>query len=99
MALSCIHCSGCLTQYVGSLDRPWASFALAVEQLQHMVRSREGIESVLRSLDGHLSEAIMQAMQNGPRLESKVSEEMILLLLFVTVYNTISPRRTELIYC
>lgn len=64
-----------------------------------MVRSREGIESVLRSLDGHLSEAIMQAMQNGPRLESKVSEEMILLLLFVTVYYTISPRRIELIYC
>lgn len=66
-----IH-SGCLTQFVGSLDRPWASFALAVEQLLHMVRSTEGIESVLRSLDGHLSEAIMQAMQNGPHLEKKV---------------------------
>lgn len=58
---------------MGSLDRPWASFALAVEQLQHMVRSKEGIESVLRSLDGHLSEAIMQAMQNGAHLEKKVS--------------------------
>lgn len=65
--------SGCLTQFVGALDRPWATFALAVEQLQHMVRSKEGIESVLRSLDGHLSEAIMQAMQNAAHLESRVS--------------------------
>lgn len=65
--------SGCLTQYVGGLDRPWASFALGVEQLQHMVRSKDGIESVLRSLDGHISEAIMQAMQNGPQLATKVS--------------------------
>lgn len=85
---------GCLTQYVGSLDRPWASFALAVEQLMHMVRSREGIESVLRSLDGHLSEAIMQAMQNGPRLENKVrgrrgwEREMQLILLFVQRQKT-----------
>lgn len=62
---------------MGALDRPWATFALAIEQLQHLVRSKEGIESVLRSLDGHLSEAIMQAMQNGAHLESRVSGEFV----------------------
>lgn len=75
--------SGCLTQYVGSLDRPWASFALAVEQLLHMVRSKAGIESTLRSLDGHLSEAIMQAMQNGPHLEKKVGVMMMMMILIM----------------
>lgn len=68
---------------MGGLDRPWASFALAVEQLQHKVRSKEGIESVLRSLDGHLSEAIMQAMQNGPHIEKKVSLECKSIFLLV----------------
>lgn len=75
--------SGCLTQYVGSLDLPWASFALALEQLQHMVRAKEGIESVLRSLDGQLSEAIMVAMLNGPKLEYTVR----ILILFLTEYS------------
>ena len=77
--LACF-CSGCLTQYVGALDRPWASFALALEQLQHMVRSKEGIETVLRQLDWHLSEAIMQAIENGPHLAGRVSNWLVVVV-------------------
>lgn len=45
----------------------------SIEQLQNVVRSKDGIEAVIRSLEGKLSEAIMHAMQNGPDLEQRVS--------------------------
>lgn len=64
---------GCLTQYVGSLDGPWSSFAVSIERLMNLVRSKDGIESVVKTLDAKLSEAIMHAMENGPTLEKKVS--------------------------
>lgn len=38
-----------------------------------LVRSKDGIETVIKGLDGKLSEAIMHAMENGPDLERKVS--------------------------
>lgn len=38
-----------------------------------LVRSKDGIETVIKGLDGKLSEAIMNAMENGPDLEKKVS--------------------------
>jgi hypothetical protein len=43
-----------------------------------LVRSKDGIEAVIKSLDGKLSEAIMYAMENGPELEKKVSHMFIL---------------------
>ena len=39
-----------------------------------LVRNKDGIESVIKSLDGKLSEAIMHAMTNGPELHTKVSQ-------------------------
>lgn len=39
-----------------------------------LVRNKDGIESVIKSLDGKLSEAIMHAMTNGPELHIKVSQ-------------------------
>uniref|UniRef100_A0A6B2EAU6 Putative heparin sulfate cell surface proteoglycan n=1 Tax=Phlebotomus kandelakii TaxID=1109342 RepID=A0A6B2EAU6_9DIPT len=65
---------GCLTQYVGSLDSPWTSFAESMERLLGLVRSREGVEAVIKTLEVKLSEAIMHAMQNGPELEKKVKK-------------------------
>lgn len=65
---------GCLTQLVGGIDNDWASFSEAIERLMTFVRNKDGIESVIKSLDGKLSEAIMHAMTNGPDLEKKVSE-------------------------
>lgn len=41
----------------------------------HIVRSKDGYESVLRGLDGRLSEAVMHFMQHGPELEQKVRTE------------------------
>lgn len=66
---------GCLTQHVGSLDRPWSTYAQSLEQLVHIVRSKDGYESVLRDLDGRLSEAVMHFMQHGLELEQKVFSE------------------------
>lgn len=65
--------SGCLTQLVGGIDADWASFSEAIERLMTLVRNKDGIESVIKSLDGKLSEAIMHAMTNGPELHIKVS--------------------------
>jgi dally len=67
---------GCLTQFLGGLDADWASFSESVERLITLVRSKDGIESVVKNLDGRLSEAIMHAMTNGPELEKKVSNRL-----------------------
>lgn len=64
---------GCLTQHVGSLDRPWTTYAQSLEALVHIVRSKDGYETVLRGLDGRLSEAVMHFMQHGSELEQKVT--------------------------
>lgn len=71
---------GCLTQHVGSLDRPWTTFAQSLEALVHIVRSKDGFESVLKVLDGRLSEAVMHFMQHGPELEQKVRQKEFCLL-------------------
>lgn len=63
---------GCLTQLMGGIDTDWASFSEAIERLMTLVRNKDGIESVIKNLDGKLSEAIMHAMTNGPDLEKKV---------------------------
>lgn len=65
--------SGCLTQLLGGIDTDWASFSEAIERLMTLVRNKDGIESVIKNLDGKLSEAIMHAMTNGPDLQKKVS--------------------------
>lgn len=64
---------GCLTQYIGGIDKDWSSFSEGMERLMTLVRSKDGIETVIKGLDGKLSEAIMYAMENGPDLEKKVS--------------------------
>lgn len=64
---------GCLTQFLGGLDTDWNSFSEAVSTLLLAVRNKDGIETVIKNLDGKLSEAIMHAMTNGPDLEKKVS--------------------------
>jgi Glypican len=64
---------GCLTQYIGTVDKDWYNFSESIEKLMDLVRSKDGIEAVIKSLDAKLSEAIMYAMENGPELEKKVS--------------------------
>lgn len=64
---------GCLTHFLGGLDTDWTSFSEAIERLMTLVRNKDGIETVIKNLDGKLSEAIMHAMTNGPELEKKVS--------------------------
>lgn len=58
---------------MGGIDTDWASFSEGIERLMTLVRNKDGIESVIKNLDGKLSEAIMHAMTNGPDLEKKVS--------------------------
>lgn len=55
------------------MDTDWTSFSEAIERLMTLVRNKDGIESIIKNLDGKLSEAIMHAMTNGPELEKKVS--------------------------
>lgn len=62
-----------MTQFLGGLDADWASFSDSIQRLMTLVRSKDGVESVVKNLDGRLSEAIMHAMTNGPELEKKVS--------------------------
>lgn len=40
-----------------------------------LVRNKDGIEMVIRGLDGRLSGAIMHAMATGVELEEKVSHD------------------------
>lgn len=64
-----LHCfwhitnRGCLTQFLGGLDTDWTSFSEAIERLMTLVRNKDGIESVIKNLDGKLSEAIMHAVR------------------------------------
>lgn len=60
---------------MGGIDTDWASFSEATERLMTFVRNKDGIESVIKNLDGKLSEAIMHAMTNGPDLQKKVSNK------------------------
>ncbi|XP_059620162.1 division abnormally delayed protein [Phlebotomus argentipes] len=87
---------GCLTQYVGSLDSPWTSFAESMERLLGLVRTREGIEAVIKTLEVKLSEAIMHAMQNGPELEKKVKKACGAPTLLPTEKTTIVEKRMQL---
>jgi hypothetical protein len=70
---------------LGGLDTDWTSFSEAITKLLLMVRNKDGVETVIKNLDGKLSEAIMHAMTNGPDLEKKVSHEQ----------NNLSGRRGE----
>lgn len=65
---------------MGGIDSDWAHFTQSVEVLMTKVRSKDGIEYVIKNLDGKLSEAIMHAMTNGPDLEKKVSHDENILL-------------------
>jgi predicted PurR-regulated permease PerM len=76
---------------LGGIDADWASFSEAIERLMTFVRNKDGIESVIKNLDGKLSEAIMHAMTNGPDLQKKVSNTshfavVIFLSLFLTIF-------------
>lgn len=77
---------GCLTQYLGALDQDWTSFSDAIQRLMTLVRSKDGIETVIKALDGKLSEAIMAAMENGPELEKKVSHSNIFFIIINNYY-------------
>lgn len=68
---------GCLTQHVSELDLPWNGYVGAVERLVIAVKTHDtgngvNVDSVIKSLDTRISEAIMHAMENGPSLEKKV---------------------------
>ena len=63
---------GCLIEFVGALNKGWSTLTEAIVPLIGTVRSVDGIETDIKSLDGKLSNAIMHAMQNGPQLEKQV---------------------------
>ncbi|XP_059218906.1 division abnormally delayed protein [Stomoxys calcitrans] len=66
---------GCSAQYAGVLDSPWSNVVDALDNLVTMhIRSDTGIVTVIKQLDGKLSETIMKAMENGPELEKLVKK-------------------------
>ncbi|XP_035917202.1 division abnormally delayed protein [Anopheles stephensi] len=65
---------GCLIEFVGALNKGWSTLTEAIVPLIGTVRSNEGIENEIKSLDGKLSNAIMHAMEIGPQLEKQVEQ-------------------------
>ncbi|XP_049291064.1 division abnormally delayed protein [Anopheles funestus] len=65
---------GCLIEFVGALNKGWSTLTEAIVPLIATVRSQDGIESEIKSLDGKLSNAIMHAMEIGPQLEKQVEQ-------------------------
>lgn len=77
---------GCLTQHVTELDSPWNDYVEAIERLVIAVKQHNvgvNVDTVIRSLDGKISNAIMYAMENGPSLEKKVG---LSLCIFIFIY-------------
>lgn len=69
---------GCLAARVDGLDAPWNSYLEALQSLASAARAREPeelhVERVLGDLDNKVSQAIMGAMEAGPELKTRVSE-------------------------
>lgn len=74
------HCRGCLTEPASELDLAWSGYVETVERLVAAVSSNSdhhglNVRFAVRELDSRISDAIMHAMEDGPRLEEKVSEK------------------------
>lgn len=73
---------GCTAQYAGVLDSPWSNVVDAMDNLvTTYIRSDVGIVAVIKQLDTKLSETIMRAMENGPKLEDMVSSREVKIVL------------------
>lgn len=60
------------------MNKDWNSFTDVIPKLNSIVCAQDtGIETVIRGIDSKLSEAIMYAMENGPRIDEKVSQFFI----------------------
>lgn len=72
-------CRGCLTEPASELDLAWSGYVETVERLVVAVGGDAdplglNVKIAVRELDSRISDAIMHAMEDGPRLEEKVSE-------------------------
>ncbi|XP_077274738.1 division abnormally delayed protein [Temnothorax americanus] len=68
---------GCLTEPASELDLAWSGYVETVERLVAAVSSNTdyhglNVRFAVRELDSRISDAIMHAMEDGPRLEEKV---------------------------
>ncbi|KAL0115611.1 hypothetical protein PUN28_010847 [Cardiocondyla obscurior] len=68
---------GCLTEPASELDLAWSGYVETVERLVAAVSSNTdyhglNVRYAVRELDSRISDAIMHAMEDGPRLEEKV---------------------------
>ncbi|KAK0097658.1 hypothetical protein PV326_000340 [Microctonus aethiopoides] len=71
---------GCLTEPASELDLAWSGYVETVERLVVAVDGRTdplglNVEKAIRQLDFRISDAIMHAMENGPALEEKDTDE------------------------
>lgn len=68
---------GCLTEPASELDLAWSGYVETVERLVAAVSGSTdfhglNVRIAVRELDSRISDAIMHAMEDGPRLEEKV---------------------------
>ncbi|XP_036145673.1 division abnormally delayed protein [Monomorium pharaonis] len=68
---------GCLTEPASELDLAWSGYVGTVEGLVSAVSGKSdtlglNVRIAVRELDSRISDAIMHAMEDGPRLEEKV---------------------------
>jgi len=71
-------CRGCLTEPTSQLDLAWSGYVDAVDKLIVAVDGEHdqlglNLRGTVQKLDGHISIAIMHAMEAGPQVEEKVS--------------------------
>ena len=63
---------GCLVDLT-ELDTPWNQFIDTLETMTSNMRGTYDIENVMRSLHSHISDAVMHALEVGPKFYHKVS--------------------------
>lgn len=71
-------CRGCLTEPTSHIDLAWSGYVDAVDKLIVAVDGEHdqlglNLRGTVQKLDGHISIAIMHAMEAGPQVEEKVS--------------------------
>ncbi|KAF4519320.1 hypothetical protein B566_EDAN017657 [Ephemera danica] len=92
---------GCLA-HLAELDASWNGFVDGVERLVLAARAPTAllnVETVIRTMDTRVSEAIMHAMENGPALEKRVSTLFVFLLIYrQSTQNDLHNIRSKQIY-
>ena len=77
---------GCLAK-VSEITPEWDELVDSVDVLARAMKTKYNLEEVLLSIEGSVNDAILQAMDDGPRIYNKVGRN---LYLYLYIYISIS---------